>query len=121
MSKDQVKRNSDIKITIGLNEENVPVRIDWKADDNPDSKEPKECKAMLLAMFDKEAKDTLKIDLWTKEMQVNEMDRFFFQTLRGLAETYFKATQNKNLAADMHRFVQYFGEETEIIPKSEAK
>ena len=50
-------------------------------------------------------------------MQVIEMDRFFFQTLRAMSDTYFKATQNKELAADMQRFVQYFGEKTEIIPK----
>jgi hypothetical protein len=43
------------------------------------------------------------------------MDRFFFQTLRGMADTYFKATQNRELAVDMQRFVQYFGEKTEIL------
>jgi len=95
----------------------VPVRIDWQADDNPSSKEAQECKAMLLSMFDKEAKETFKIDLWTTEMQVNEMDRFFYQTFRGLADTYFRATQNKQMAEDMQRFIQYFAEQTEIIPK----
>ena len=74
-------------------------------------------KALLLSFFDRQSKDTLKIDLWTVDMQVAEMDRFFFQTLRSLADTYFRATQNKELAADMQRFVQYFGEKTEIIPK----
>ena len=61
--------------------------------------------------------DTIKIDLWTKEMQVVEMDRFFFQTLKGLSDTYFKATNNAELASAMRQFVQYFGEQTEIIPK----
>ena len=117
MSKEKVVHTSDIKITIGLNEEKVPVRIDWQAQDNPATAESQECKAMLLSLFDKEAKETFKIDLWTTEMQVNEMDRFFYQSLRGLADTYFRATQNKALAADMQKFVQYFGEQTEIIPK----
>jgi gliding motility-associated protein GldC len=92
--------------------------LDWIAPDNPNHNDPQECKAMLLSLFDKESKDTLKIDLWTTEMQVVEMDRFMYQTLRSLSDTYFKATQNKNLAVDMQRFVQYFGEETEILPKS---
>lgn len=117
MVKTEVKKKSDIKITVGLNEENVPVKMEWQAQDDPTKDNPKECKAMLLSLFDKESLDTMKIDLWTTEMQVIEMDRFFFQTLRALSDTYFKATQNKELASDMQRFVQYFGEKTEIIPK----
>ena len=117
MAKDIVKKSSHINIAIGLNEAQVPVRIDWEADDNPSGNQRQECKAMLLSMFDKERRETFKIDLWTTEMQVNEMDRFFYQTLRGLADTYFRATKNKPLAEDMQRFVQYFAEKTEIIPK----
>lgn len=109
----EVIQTSDINIKIGLNEEKLPVRIDWEASDNPAGSQV--AKAMLLAFFDDETKDTLKIDLWTTEMQVMEMDRFFFQTLRGLADTYFRATQNNEMAADMQRFVHYFGEKTGII------
>ena len=113
-----VKKTSAININIGLNENNVPEKIDWKADDNPNQKGPQECKAMLLSLFDKETMDTMKIDLWTTEMQVNEMDRFFYHTLRSMADTYFRATQNRELAVDLQRFVQYFGEKTEIVPKA---
>ena len=108
---------SQIRINIGLDEKNVPVTMDWDADDNPQKGNPAPCKAMLLSLFDKESLDTVKIDLWTTEMQVNEMDRFFFQTLRAMADTYFKATQNKELAVDMQKFVHYFGEKTGIIQK----
>lgn len=114
----KIKHNSVIKINVGLDENKVPLRIDWEATDNPNEEGSKECKAFLLSIFDKESKDTMKVDLWTTEMQINEMDRFFFQTLRAMADTYFKATQNQKLASDMQRFVQYFGEQTEIIPKS---
>ncbi|MEM9991517.1 MAG: gliding motility protein GldC [Bacteroidota bacterium] len=112
-----VKRTSEIKIQVGLDEDNVPIRLNWQSTDSAVSQEVQECKAMLLALFDKENLDTLKIDLWTKEMQVIEMDRFFFQTLRGLADTYFRATKNKELAADMQKFVQYFGEQTKVLSK----
>lgn len=112
-----VKRTSDISIKVGLDKENVPIRLDWQSTDNPNSAAPQECKAMLLSLFDKENLDTLKIDLWTKEMQVIEMDRFFYQTLRGMADTYFRATQNKELAMEMQKFVQYFGEKTEVLTK----
>lgn len=70
---------------------------------------------MLLSLFDKDHLDTLKIDLWTKKMEVQEMDRFFFQTLRGMADSYFKATQNKDMANQMQQFAHYFGEQTGII------
>ncbi|MBK8721825.1 MAG: gliding motility protein GldC [Saprospiraceae bacterium] len=113
-----VVKESTIQINIGLNAENIPIAMDWFSTDNPDKIDVAACKAMLLSLFDSDHKDTLKIDLWTNEMQVQEMDRFMFQTMRGLADTYFKATQNKDLAVDMQKFVQYFGEKTELIPKS---
>jgi gliding motility-associated protein GldC len=72
---------------------------------------------MLLAFFDRDSLDSVKLDIWTKDMQVVEMDRFFFQTLRAMADTYYKATQNTELAAAMQQFVHFFGEKTEIIPK----
>jgi len=109
----EIKKTAHIQIAVGLDEAGVPAKMEWQADGT----EMKACKGMLLSLFDEETKDTLKIDLWTKDMQVVEMDRFFFQTLRALSETYQKATQNNQLAADMHRFVQYFGEQTEILPK----
>ena len=114
----KIEHKSQIKVNVGLDENRVPVKMEWEASDNPNGEETKECKALLMSVFDKESKDTMKIDLWTTEMQIAEMDRFFFQTLRAMSDTYFKATQNKELANDMHRFVQYFGEQVEIIPKS---
>lgn len=118
---DEVKKWSEIKINVGLDAENMPTDIQWASVDGPDGPELQSAKAFLLSIFDRETKDTLRIDLWTKQMQVIEMDRFMFQTLRALADTYYKATQNAELAADLQRFVQYFGEKTEIIPKGGQK
>lgn len=115
----KVQQEKSIQINVGLDEEKTPVAIHWQAEDNPAGK--KEAKAMLVSFFDAENKDTLKIDLWTNEMQVVEMDRFMYQTLRGLADTYFKATQNAELATDMQRFVQYFGEKTGIVQGGQSK
>jgi gliding motility-associated protein GldC len=119
MDRDEIVKSSDIAIKIGLDAQSVPTSIAWKAEDDPSAKSFQECKAMLISLFDRETKDTLKIDLWTKDMQVDEMDRFFFQTLRALADTYFKATQNAQMATEFQRFVQYFGEKTEILPKNQ--
>ncbi len=109
-------KTSNIRIAVSIDANNVPEKMEWSATDPQGKETSTECKAMLLSIFDKETLDTLKIDLWTKEMQVNEMDRFFFQTLRALSDTYFRATQNRELAADMQQFVQYFGEKTQVIP-----
>jgi gliding motility-associated protein GldC len=117
MNKPIVKK-SMITIEVGLNEDKHPESIRWQSDDNPNTKEMTECKAISLSLFDKEYKDTLKIDLWTTEMQVVEMDRFVFQTLRSLADTYFRATNNQQLANDMQLFVDYFGKQTGIIQET---
>ncbi len=114
-----IVKSSQIRITVNLDEKNLPTSIDWDADDRPNPGQPVACKAMLLSLFERDNLDTLKIDLWTKDMQVNEMDRFFFQTLRAMADTYFKATQNKEMAVAMQQFVQYFGEKTEILKRAE--
>ncbi len=107
---------SSIHIQVVLDGAKIPEQISWTADDLEVGK-TQEAKAMLLAFFDSATKDTLKIDLWTKEMQVNEMDRFFYQTLRSLADTYKRATSNTPLAEAMQQFAQYFGEKVELIKK----
>lgn len=112
-----VKKSYTIQLEVGLDEAGVPEQIHWQAEDNPAGEKAQEAKAMLLSVFDKDQKETFKIDLWTKEMQIVEMDRFMFQTLRALADTYYKATKNAELATQMQQFVQFFGQKTEIIPK----
>lgn len=115
MAKDTVKKQSTISVNVGLNEEKMPVAIRFDSSDNPGP--PENCKGMLLSFFSEQSKETMKIDLWTKEMQVVEMDRFMYQTLRGLADTYHRATGNTELANQMQQFVFFFGQATGAIPK----
>lgn len=117
MEANEVANTSAITIKVGLDKDRVPVKIEWAASDMHADGQMEECKAMAVALFDKAHRDTLRIDLWTKEMQVQEMDRFFYQTLRSLSQTYLRATQNKDLAEEMAKFAHYFGEKTEIVPK----
>jgi len=114
MQNPKVAHTNEISIKVGLDENKVPIDILWTAK-NDGTAEHQTCKAILLSLFDGVHQETLKIDLWTKDMMVSEMDRFMFQTLRALSETYFKASQNAALANEMQRFVQYFGEKTEVI------
>lgn len=117
MDVNETVKTSDITIRVNLDKDRVPVKIEWSASDMHEGGRFEECKAMAVALFDKQSRDTLRIDLWTKEMQVQEMDRFVYQTLRSLSQTYLRATQNKELAEEMAKFAHHFGEKTEIIPK----
>ncbi|MBT8219218.1 MAG: gliding motility protein GldC [Bacteroidia bacterium] len=101
---------SNLSITIKLDDQKIPKSISLK-----DPEKETDCKAMMLSFFDRKTKDTLKIDLWTKEMQVLEMDRFVFESLRAMADTYYKSTGNKELANELQRFTQYFGQKTGIV------
>lgn len=118
-SNEKIAKTSDITIRVGLDEANVPMNIAWKADDSPDTPGFKSCKAILLSLFDEEYRDTYKIDLWTSQLQIGEMNKFMYQTLRALADTYYRATNNTEIANDMRKFVQYFGEKTEVTAPEE--
>lgn len=105
---------SEISIRINLDTNRVPEMIEWKASDSNQA-HPAESKSVFLSLLDKESLDTSTLFLWTKECQVAEMDRNIFYALTALTDGYFKATQNTELANEMRRFVQYFGEKTGII------
>ena len=112
-------KREKIIINVELDDGNVPSKLVWSSTDNPSGRVDTEAKAFLISLFSKEDKETLKIDLWTKEMQVSEMDRFFYNTIKGLADTYKRATNNVSLAEDMAHFANYFGEKTKILPTTE--
>ena len=112
-------KKSNINIEVVLDNDQHPHKIFWEATDNPYGEKKTEVKAMLVSFFDKEYKDTYKIDLWTNEMEVSEMDRFMFQTIKALADTYYKATNNAQLASAMQSLADYIGKETGIIPQEE--
>ena len=73
-------QTSEIKIKVDLDENNVPEQLHWEATDT--NEKAAEAKAILMSIWDPKAKETLRINLWTKEMQVDEMKHFFHQTLK---------------------------------------
>jgi gliding motility-associated protein GldC len=98
-------KTSEIKFSITLDENNLPISIKWEAEDQ---KEKGECKSVLISLWDKNESNTLKIDLWTRDMMVDEMKIFFHQTLISMANTLEKATAEKEMAEKMHEFCQIF-------------
>src|SRR5690554_6237476 len=106
-------QKKDINITVELDKENIPEKIIWNASDNPGDRETV-CRAMLLSLWDHNSKDTLKLDLWTRNMTVDEMKIFFHQTLVTMADTLERSINDERISGDMRDFCDYFAERMEI-------
>lgn len=107
-----IKHTSEIKINVGLDENKIPETIHWTAEDGGVSNE--ETKAVMLSVWDSKSKESLRIDLWTKEMPVDEMKIFFHQTLSAMADTFQRATNDEKMSATMRDFCDYFAEKLEL-------
>ena len=100
-------KKSTILIEIGLDDNKVPQHINWRASDSSaDMMQP--AKSMMVAFWDGADKSALRIDLWTKDMMVDEMADFYYQTMMGMADTYLRATQQKEPVDDMKNFAKEF-------------
>lgn len=104
--------HSKIELNVELDENRIPEKLSWSAQDGGVSNE--EAKAMMLSVWDNNAKETLRIDLWTKDMPVDEMKQFFHQTLVTMSDTFMRATQDEKMTATMKDFCDYFAEKLEI-------
>ncbi len=98
---------STITIDISLDEDKVPEQIKWKASDSTADMAQK-AKAMMLAFWDSAEKSALRIDIWTKDMMVDEMGDFFYQTIVTMADTYNRATHHQELVSEMKQFAKTF-------------
>lgn len=107
-----VKNNSEIKIQVGLDENRIPEKMKWSADDGGIT--DKESKALLLSVWDSKEKETYKINLWTKDMPIDEMKQFFHQTLVSMADSFQLATNDDKMSATMRDFCDYFAEKLEL-------
>jgi len=107
-----VKHTSEIKFNVGLDENKVPETIFWTAEDG--GIENSESKALMISVWDTKQKDTLRMDLWTKDMPVDKMKQFFHQTLVSMTETFERATDDQKMSATMKDFCDYFAEKLEL-------
>ncbi|MBN4062219.1 gliding motility protein GldC, partial [Bacteroidales bacterium AH-315-I05] len=103
--------SSQIKFKITLDENHVPTEMEWEA---TEAGEKSDCKAALISIWDAKENNTMKIDLWTKDMMVDEMKRFFHQTLLTMADSFERATGEQNMAADMRDFSAHFAEKMNL-------
>lgn len=100
---------STITINVHTDENKVPASIAWTATDTSANNEQK-AKAMMLSLWDSAEKAALRIDLWTKDMMVDEMADFFYQTMMTMADTYGRATKYQEDVEEMKKFARSFYE-----------
>ena len=112
---DEIVKKSEIKVNIGLNENKLPIEMKWTASDG--NIVDQDAKAMFLSLWDPNEKNTMKIDLWTKDLTVDEMKQFFHQTLLTMADTFENATGEKNISEDLRDYCYHFADKMNILPK----
>lgn len=100
-------QTSTITIDVNLDNNKVPEQINWKASNNTVD-EVQHAKAVIISFWDGADKSALRIDLWTKDMMMDEMADFFYQTMMTMADTFNRATRQPELANDIKNFTKNF-------------
>ena len=108
-------KKTNIVITVCLDQNKIPDKISWTAKDG--GIENQKTKAFLFSSWDDINQETMKIDLWTKDMPVDQMNVFFHQTLVSLSQSYLKATNNEKMNDAFNQFCDYFAEKLELRKK----
>ena len=111
---DHIEKTSQINIQVGLNANQLPLRMLWSASDGQINNA--EAAAFLLSIWDPKEKNTMKIDLWTKDMTIEEMKQFLHQTLLTMADTFEKATGEHLIAEDLRDYCYHFADKMKILP-----
>lgn len=90
-------KQSVIQFNVDLDEKNIPQHITWEASEKPGG--ISETKSISISVWDHIQKNTLRIDLWTKDMTIDEMKRFYIDCLGGLAQSMLNATGDEYMAS----------------------
>ncbi len=109
-------KTAEIKVTVELDDNNVPENILWESTDST-NKEAVPVKSIMLALWDQNYQNALRIDLWTKDMPVDEMKIFFYQTLMTMGDSFLRATGETNIIEDLRDYCAHFAEKMEIAKK----
>lgn len=105
-------KKEQIKVDVELDDNQVPEKMKWTAKDGGVT--DREAQAMLLSLWDPKDKEGYRIDLWTKDMPLDEMKTFFYQTLLGMKDTFYRATDDKKMTATMEDFIDYYADKMNI-------
>jgi gliding motility-associated protein GldC len=105
-------KTSEIVIKVTLDDNHLPAKIHWEAEDAGESSE---CKSVMIALWDEKENNTLRIDLWTKEMMVDEMKKFFHQNVMSLTDTYIRATGDETTGNEIKQYFNTVGKKIGVL------
>jgi len=109
-----MSKEAEINFVVKLDDDNAPEEIYWGASE-ADFEGLKPCESLMISMWDKVEKNTLSIDLWTKEIEVGEMSAHFYFTFMKMADTYERATKKKELSDMIRNFAKEFASKVETL------
>ena len=112
-----MSRTAEIKLTVDLDNADVPTRIEWQASEGLESG-PISCGSMMLSVWDSEKKSLAAIDLWIKDTSIEDLNIYFYQVIHKMADTYLRATKNEEVANSIHEFGEKFGEKLGLLKRS---
>ena len=95
-------KETEITIKVKLDQNNIPEEIMWSAPDG--GMKDQLSKSIFLSFWDSKKKETLKMNLWTKDMPVDEMKTFILQTVQSMNQTISKAIGNEELMEIIDEF-----------------
>ncbi len=98
-------KKSEINFTIELDDQNVPETITWDATEKPDDG-PSQTKSISVSLWDDLQKNTMRIDLWTKDMPVDEMKKFYVDCLGGMAQSLLSSTGDEFMSTEMNNLCE---------------
>ena len=105
-------RKTKITIDIELDENHVPEKMTWNAEDG--GVQNQETKAVMISVWDEKTSEALRIDLWTKDMPVDHMKRFYHQIIVSLGQTYLRATGEEDVAGWLGEVAEEFAVKSAI-------
>ena len=109
-----MSKEAEINFVVKLDEDNSPAEIYWGATE-ADFEGMRPCESLMISMWDRVEKNTMSIDLWTKDMEVGEMSAHYYFTLMKMADTYQRATNNSELSEMIRNFAKEFAMKVEEL------
>ena len=106
----------EIKFTVSLDENHIPEKIEWTASEGGGVSN-EEIKAMMISVWDPKEKVAKRVDLWTKDMLVDEMKYYHFQTLMTLADTLERSTGEVESAKKIRALGMKIGKDMKVLVK----
>lgn len=97
---------SKIVFDVELDKDHVPEKISWSATDNPQGNTASETKAVSISLWDHLQKQSLRIDLWSKDMPVDEMKKFYIESLAGMGDSIKRSTGDDEMAHQVHELCE---------------